>query len=424
MKILSGVAGVFGLKLAGASLGFMNGVLLARLLGPEEFGVYSLLLAAVNFVTVVVLLGLPTITTREVAASAERGQWNQVRNLVRLTHFWTLLAVVMLVALLAPLLAAGSLGSGVTWTLAIASIALLVLNAFSQLRAAILRGLHWVVLADTPELLLRPVLVLVLLGIVIPLTESATAVHALSIQLCGSALAFAVGAWWLVEKLPKLMKRASPASTHRTLLLGSWPFLVISVVNTLEPQVSLYLLGYLAGAEAAGLFQAAIQLVGLIAIGLISVNMPLQPRLAAAWARNNTQLVQRLLTDAARLGTGIAVAGGLAILIFAEGVLSLYGPQYVGAAVALRVLAVGQILNAAAGSCGILVMMTGHQKAALHGTSLALLVNLAVAYVAVPRLGIVGGALATVVSLCFWNLYLVIYARHRLNLNTTVLSTR
>src|SRR5688572_18645880 len=70
--------GSLGLKIGAAALGFINGVLLARLLGPAEFGLYSIILSLINFAATLAVMGLPTFTTREVAASVEYGHWNQL----------------------------------------------------------------------------------------------------------------------------------------------------------------------------------------------------------------------------------------------------------------------------------------------------------------------------------------------------------
>ena len=216
---------------------------------------------------------------------------------------------------------------------------------------------------------------------------------------------------------------ATPDHPQRAWLISALPFLGIAVLNMLESQVSLYLVGYLGDSKQAGLFQVANLLVGLIAIGLAAVNSPLQPKLAAAWSRGEKAEAQRLITVTARMSIIIALPAVLVLLFFTETVLRLYGVQYVEAAQALRILAIGQLVNAAAGSCGILLMMTGHQRVVMQGTALALLFNVAVAYLAIPRFGVAGGALAATLGLVCWNTVYVAYALVRLDLNTTIIKS-
>jgi O-antigen/teichoic acid export membrane protein len=420
-SLLRTAAGTLGLKIGAAGMGFFNSILLARLLGPAEFGVYSIVLSVVNFATTLAVLGLPTLATREAAANAEQNQWNQLKGLLRASHRWTLLAALSILGIFVILFGSGVVKPHISWAEIVIAMALIPLSAFNQLRAAILRGLHWVILADIPELLLRPTVMLLLLAGIYLSATHITAAHALGIQLATAGFALTFGTWWLTSKQPTTLKKASPDKVRCEWLLHALPFLGTTIISVLQGQISLYLLGYLSGVEHAGLFQAANQLVSLIVIGLMAINMPLQPKLAAAWARDDKQQAQRLVTETARMGFSIALAGGLVMLVYAESVLRLYSAHYVEAADSLRILAIGQMINAAAGSCGILLQMTGHQRVVMQGTAIALLLNMAIAIYTIPLLGVEGGALATTVGMIFWNIYFGVYARYRLGINTTIL---
>lgn len=423
-SLLRTAAGTLGLKIAATGLAFLNGILLARLLGPAEFGVYAIALSAVNFAATLAVLGLPMFATREAAALAEHRHWGRLKGLLRAAHRSTLLAVLAILGISVALLAGDIVKPTVSWLGIAIAMALVPLTALNQLRAAILRGLHWVILADIPDLLLRPLVMLLLLAGAARYTfvtsSQISAVDALGMQLGAIVLALLVGTWWLTTRRPAPLKTATPEPPPKAWLLTALPFLGIMVIATLEGQVSLYLVGYLGGAQQAGLFQAANQFACLIAIGLVAVNMPLQPKVAAAWARGDKQQAQRLVAEAARMGTGIALVGMLLILIFAEALLMLYGAQYVEAAHALRILAVGQMAKAVAGSGGVVLLMAGHQRAVLQGTILALLLNVAVGYLVIPRFGVAGGALAATLGMICWTVSHAVYAWKKIGINPSI----
>ena len=67
--------GRLGLKIGAAGLGFLNGIITARLLGPREFGIYTLLMATTTLVATISVLGLPSLITRQLAAYAVHEQW-------------------------------------------------------------------------------------------------------------------------------------------------------------------------------------------------------------------------------------------------------------------------------------------------------------------------------------------------------------
>lgn len=420
--LLRTAAGTLGLKLGAGVLTFTNGILLARLLGPGQFGVYSIVLSIVTLGAALAVLGLPTLATREAAAYAERGQWAALRGFLRAAHRWTALAWLTLAVICATVVGSGVAGTGPSWAVVVIGMALVLTSALNQLRAAILRGLHWVILASIPDLLLRPAVMLVLLGAATIAAIHARAGDALIFELTAGGVALAAGTAWLLARRPAGLRAAAPETPRTAWLAAAVPFLGIALIQSQEGKVSLYLLGYLAGAREAGLFEAASQIVTAVLIGLAAVNMPLQPRLAAAWARGDGQEAQRLVTETARLGTTVAVAVGLFILFFSGLLLRLFGPEYTQAATALQILTVGAVFNAASGPCGNLLQMTGHQRVVVRGLVLALAVDIAISWLAIPRWGVAGGALGATTGIIFWNVYFVTYGIRTLGLNTCVIT--
>ncbi len=404
-------------------MGVLNGVLLARMLGPAEFGVYSIAIAAATLLGTLAALGLPPLVTRDVAVHQAQENWPLLKGLLATSQLWVLLASLFFVLVGGALVFLDRFPATLTLVGQVSILVLVPLIALNLLRAGILRGLHSVLAADVPDLLLRPLAVFVMLGGVYASALEMTAGSALLIQTGAALLALGFGSWLLTRRLPEPARQAMSETTHRQWLRSSGIFLAITIVGMLEGQVPLYLLGHLAGPEQAGLYQAANQIVGVVAMGLVAINMPLQPKLAATWARGNAQHAQQLVTETARLGTGIALAAMMAVMVFAEAILRIYGVQYAEAAHALRILAAGQLINAAAGSCGVLLMMAGYQRVVMQGTAVALLINASIAYLFIPEYGLLGGALAAMLAMIFWNVYFAVYAKIKLGVDTTIISS-
>ena len=166
--------------------------------------------------------------------------------------------------------------------------------------------------------------------------------------------------------------------------------------------------------------QVALQLVTLVVIGLAAVNSPLQPRLSAALARQKTDEAQKLLTEAARLGTGVATVAALVLIPFAPQIVALFGPEYQEAANVLRIVVLGQLINAMAGSCGITLNAGGYQSITLLGVIVALIVNSILCWLLIPHWQALGAAVALSASLLVWNVMLAVAARRKLGLYTPI----
>lgn len=408
--MLKAAVGSLALKIAAAGMGLVNGVLLARLLGPAEFGVYSIAMAAVTLLGTLAALGLPPLVTREVAVSHAQENWPFLKGILAISQRRVLLASSLLVLGIGVFVLLGWVPAALTLTGWLAALALIPLAALNLLRGAILRGLHWIITADLPDLMVRPSAMLIMLGAMYGFATKLDAGAALLLQAGAALLALGVGSWLLTQRLPWGVRVARAETALFRWNHSSRVFLGITVLGLLEGQVPLYLLGQLAGAEQAGLYQAANQIVSVVVMGLVSINMPLQPKLAAAWANGSTQEVQQLVTQATRLAAAVALAGFLILLFSAEWVLRIYGTSYIEAADALRILAFGQLVNAVSGPCGLVLAATGKQKLALYGVGAGLGVAAAVVLVLVPLYGLVGAAVGGMSGLLVWNALLAYWA--------------
>lgn len=413
--------GGFSLKIGAAGLGFLNGIIIARLLGPREFGIYTLLMATTTLAATIATLGVPSLITRQVATYMVQEQWGLLKGLINNSRLWILLSSLIAIAVVVTLQKFGKLGNSLHPVALVVMLSLIPLMALNQQRAAILRGLHWVLLADVPELILRPLLMIIMLVLCPLLMPRADSTLAMLMQFAAVSIAFLVGLFFVRQRKPPGIRAAQAETTGRQWLIAALPFFAITLVGTFESQVALYILSYRADVAQAGLFQVANQLVRLVGMGLLAVNMPLQPKVAAAWARDDRVAIQKLASQAVRLGTVIALTGCLILMIFAEPLLTLYGQAYLAAAPTLRILAIGQLFNAAAGSCGLILAMTGQQNLALLGQCLALMVNSAAAWLLTTQWGAMGAAMAATLSFITWNSLLVIAVLWKVHINTTIL---
>ncbi len=419
--LLRASAAMLVVRVSAAGLAFASGVFLGRLLGAEEYGTYSLALGAVGVATTFAALGLPDFITREVSGGGARNDWPLVKSTIELTGrtvFWGSLFACLVLTILHRLeLIAGKLGTiGVA-----ASLVLLLTQASLRHQSAILRGLGRVVLAALPEQVFRYLVLLTLLATFVRWfrldAETALAAHALAFS---GALVLA--RTWLRAQSPRELTQAHKATQPHRLGQVAWPFAATTVISTASGYVALYLVGHLGSSRDAGLFSAALQYAALIQVGLSAVNGALQPRLAHAWALDGAPGVQKLATEAAQVTSILSLFGALVVSLLAPLLLSLYGPEFSQATTALRVLALGQLVNGLAGSCGNVLTMSGNQRAVLWGLTAAGALTVLLGALTISSLGVVGGALSTAAGTTFWNVALALYAWRKLRINTTVLS--
>ena len=98
-RLAQDTAGVMVIQAFSRGLTFAISVVLARLLGVREFGLYSLAMSVLGLLVVPATLGFPQLLVREIAAYRVKGEFGLIRGLLRFAQRTSLLAS-LLIALL------------------------------------------------------------------------------------------------------------------------------------------------------------------------------------------------------------------------------------------------------------------------------------------------------------------------------------
>jgi O-antigen/teichoic acid export membrane protein len=179
-------------------------------------------------------------------------------------------------------------------------------------------------------------------------------------------------------------------------------------------------IGALGHTADAGVYAAAMQCCAPFALLVAAGRLPLGSVVARLGAAGERARLQRGLRTATR---GVAAASALvaAALLVAPGwVLGLFGAGFPAGADALRILAVAYLINAICAFNGLVLIMGGEERAAMHAAFAALVLDAGLCLALVPPMGARGAALALLVSVTARNAINSAVARRRLGIDTTV----
>ncbi len=353
----------FTVKVLSLPLGYYALILLARLYGAEVLGTYTLGLYLLSTLAVVCRLGLDTGILRFFAAGgpeAARGR---------------------LLALLAPALGIGC-GMGIAaggglwlagdWlagrfqaplllTLLPWVALLLPFTTGMGICAEALRALvgpRWVVLSQDG---LFPFLFLILIWALAG-GAGATAVAVLGLALCLSHLA--AGSLIAARLLKGLRQRPGGQGQGRhfgALLRYSAPLYLSALVWLAFGSLDSLLLGWFQPPAQVAYFEAANKTALLVSLPLIAINAVLPPLFSRLHQLGDRRQLEDLGRAASRWTYYLALPLTLGCLLLAPRLLGWFGAGFEAAALALRLLALAQLVNVACGSVGFLLAMTGHQ---------------------------------------------------------------
>ena len=405
--LFSGVSALRGAMLVTGStyvtyaLGMLTSIVIARTLGPDDFGRYAYVVWLAGLLVVMANNGITTTAIRFLSESLGRGSRAGADRI----HGWLWkrqLASALLVAVGFLLLLPQLLPTG--WnqdTLALFVVATLVAGlckAWFLFDVSVAKGHgHYGIEAGATVAMgllnIFAVLALMHLGAGLEAYVALFALAGAGHVAAGRMLSGRAGL--RSNPLP-----LDPDVVPRLRRHLAWTILLVLAWALGNKSIETWLLNRTAGAAAVGYFAIAVALtrggIDMLASGLGTVLMPM---MAHAFGAGGQQRASVIMSSAVRcyaaLGLLLAGAGALAAPTL---VLLLYGPAYAAVVLPLQVMVVVAGLTLAEGAFGALLSTTDNQKVRVGFVALSLLVTVALALLLVPRYGLMGAVVAHAAS--------------------------
>ena len=419
-----GAIGSFVAKILGAAIAFGLHILLARLLGVTQYGIYIYALTWVNILVIASLLGLNISLVRFIAAYKTQEKWGLLRGIVHRSTQCVFVFSLLIggIAGIVVWFLRSRIGQDQAATFGVALILLPVL-ALVRLREAGLRALKRVVLSSLPDRIIRPLLLAAILsGLYFYLRQPLQATQVMVINLIAVFTALVVGTLWLIKELPEQVRDARPVYAHREWLRASLPLLLVAGMVMVLNQTDIIMLGAIRGSDEAGIYSAASRISNLVVFGLMAINAILAPMVSELYHTGRMEEFQRIVTLAARAIFAFTLMFSIILVVFGKFALSLFGAEFVVTYVPLLILLCGQMVNALAGSVGLIMTMTGHQNQAGAIVAVSAAVNIILNALLIPLMGLIGAAISTTFTMVLWNIAMLVYVQRRLGINSTIIT--
>lgn len=404
---------IFGLRAGSALFTLLFNIALARILGAEGAGLYTLAYSMVLVAGIIARVGLDRTLLRKVAAHAAAAEWETVRgNYQAALQISVLLscAFSLLMFAAAPLLAFLFDKPGLASLMCWMALTVLPLNLV-YLHAEAIKGLKQVNLS----LLLNGIAVPALaMAFLFALGSSRGVIGASSALLLASTLS-ALMSLLLWRRLTRKQWPAQSTLISRIQLMReSMPLLMENLIARLDALSLVFLLGLWTTSVDVALFNAAVKGAMVLTLMLQAVNAYFSPRCAALYHQGEMLRLRQLSRRMVHLLALSSLPVMLAILLWPGQIMSLFGPEFVAAAPMLVVLSLGQWVNLLTGPVGPLLTMSDFSVQARNIAILGTLSSLLLAVALFPMLGALGAAAALSAALVIKNLAGVIAVRRHL----------
>lgn len=419
-QLAKAAVGTFFLKIALVGLNFILSVLLARVLKVDAYGTYSYIVAWLVILGVPSELGLRTILSKEIPKLSSSSNWGLIHGLLRWSNQIALIvsiAIVVFCGLCVPVLIPDESVVGF-WI----GLTFLPLSTLTALRQGSMRGFHSVALGQVSENFIQPLTFIASLSIVSHfLAGGISIVWVMILRGISVSISFLFGVVLLLKTIPRSVFSAPPDYALEKWVKNLFPFTVISGCFVICSRADAVMLGFMQDSEAVGIYTVASRGADFVIFALGAVSMSIGPRIAEFHAKGDMQKVRSIAIKGSRAVLYVSIPIAISLLLFGNYFLLLFGEEFVKGSTALKILCLGQVANVSAGSAGVLLDMTGHQKQSAFGIGISAVINVILNALMIPQFGVEGAAVSTAASLAIRNAYFVIVVRRKLGIFCTPL---
>ena len=392
------IAGQAGFSFAGFLFGqasrFGFNLLVARVLDADALGTYALAVAVIQISEVFAIAGLDSGLLRFVSInSSDPLRQREVIGSALKTSLFLSLAVALLLLFFSGNIASMLHGSHLLQLTLCCYAAAIPFNVATMLYGHAIQGFRKLQPKIIATQMVSPLLLL-LLTLLFRYTAGQKA--ALFFPF---ALSAAIAFFWIRPYLSKisgvLPLDIVRAASDRSMMRYALPFLVVSLLSMMTHWLDVVMLGMLTDTATVGLYHPAARTAGLIRAVLLAFAGIAAPMIAALHTGQESAEIGRIYKMVTRWILGLVVPPVILFMLLPEPVLGVFGTRFTASSNALILLTAASFLQVSFGLSSTVLAMTGYARLSLYNALGALGLQVVLNLLLIPRFGITGAALAS-----------------------------
>ncbi len=422
-EIVQGTFKAFFLKVLSVGIAFGLNVAIGRLLGADGAGLYFLAFTVTTIAATVGRIGLDNTLVRFIAANAVVEDWSAVKGVYAKSMLISLAMssiVTILLVLLTPWLTKFVFDEPeltlplTVMAFAITPLALLILHAQALI------GLRRIQVGILVLNIFAPLFTLIGMILMVPIWGVAGAAAA---YVIAAIFTLIIGVWQWRGSTYKLVEIKGYFNT-RELLDSGVPLFWTAIFQQISLWTPTIMLGIMTNTEQVGIYSAANRTALLTSLILMIVNSVSRPKFAALYKQGNFQALGYTARNSAKLLIITTAPVVILLVLYSNLIMGIFGPSFVVGSTVLCILAIGQFVNAATGSVGSILVMSGNEKLVRNILIFSSTTNLVLTIVLTKYYGITGAAVATALTIAVQNLIATVLVWKKLRVYTLPIFSR
>lgn len=400
-------------------LAFITGLIFARLLGPDIYGVYQLALTMTFTILIFTVFGMDAGLIRYLPIFKGKNKKEPTKGIINFSILFSFISssIVAIILFLAKDFISCTIFNEprLSKILPIFGFILVFYSLVTVISGVFYAEKEAPLFVFYKEILERIFLVFifVLLYFYFDLRLIGIAIA----KFLASLIVLFLTIKWVIKRFPFLLKRPFlPKINRKSFLVYSASLMLIGFTYFFMGQINNLLLGIYTVSKEVGFYSIGYVIASLVIFILVSFNSIFAPSISELYHAGDYKTLNREYSALTRLIWIFTLPIFLWVTIFSERILVIFGPEFVAAKWVLVFLAIGQFINAAVGPNGLMLSMSGHQKWEMFNGIAVACLNIVLNILLIPQLGAVGSAIASAIALSVVNIVKTIEVWYVMNM--------
>lgn len=408
----------FSIRILSAVIAFVSQVILARLMGPFEYGIFVLVWVAMVIIGGLAPLGFQTAIIRFLPQYAEQNDLSRIRGMLVSSRIF-----VLVFSSFVALATVGVVYFGSHWfesylvlPFIVGAIALPMI-ALGDMLDGTARAKGWPVRALGPTYILRPMFILVLMISGWALGYPINGVTALLCAVAATYITSLIQFFVLNHNLSSEFADGKRTIEMRYWLRVAFPIFLVEGFFFLLVNADILMVGLLMTPSDVAVYFATVKTIAVVHFVFFAV----KAGVANLFAARINDADQSALHDLARRSASWSFWPSLlvGVMILAAGplLLALFGEAFTDGYPLMFIMVAGVLIRASIGPAESLLNMSGHQNICAVVVGAVLAANIALNFALIPIYGLYGAAIATAIATLLETLSLYYVVRSRLGIS-------
>jgi len=407
----------FTIRVVSAAIAFASQIILARLMGEFEYGVFVFVWVIAVILGNLSCLGFHTAVIRFLPQYRTDGADEAIRGLTATARIFAMISATLIAAsgIAALYLLGDKIESYYIQPLFVGAF-ILPMIALGDVLDGTARANGWPVHALAPTYIVRPLLILAFVACAIGLGRMADANTAILAALAAAYLTTIIQFFVITGKLRHRFPVRGVEIHFRTWLMVAFPIFLIEGFYFMLTNADVIIVGLYLPPEKVAVYFAAAKTMALVHFVYFAVKAAAAQRFSSLVSGNDRTALAAFARQTVQWTFWPSLLVGGMVILAGPFLLSLFGPAFREGHMIMIVLFCGIIAKAMIGPGEVLLTMAGEHKICAAIYAVALTANLGLNVTLIPAWGLLGGATATASAMVIEASLLHIIIRRRLGI--------